>query len=70
MCRDARMTQAVYKNLEDWSDITGGQLMNEFSWIGWGNRYGDWGQLEYQDSVGTLGAYKYDGVVKFIHSQV
>ena len=64
------MTQAVYNNLEDWNEITGGQLMNEYSWIGWGHQFGDRGQLEYQDSVGTVGAYKYDGVVKFIYRKI
>jgi hypothetical protein len=68
--RDPRVADIAYRNIVEFSRLRNATLMNIFSTVGWSNRIdGDWGQLEYMDSVGTTGGYKYAGMQKWLSEQ-
>jgi len=68
--RDPRVADIAYRNIVEFSRLRNATLMNIFSTVGWSNKIeGDWGQLEYMDSVGTAGGYKYAGMQKWLSEQ-
>ena len=68
--RDPRVAGIAYRNIVEFSRLRNATLMNIFSTVGWSNKiYGDWGQLEYMDSAGTDGGYKYAGMQKWLSEQ-
>ena len=64
--RDPRVEEMAYRNVVEFSKLNA-TLMNIFSSVGWsGQIFGDWGQLEYMDSIGTDGGYKYAGIQRWL----
>ena len=69
MCHNQRVSDTVIDNLKTFHNITGDTLFNMFSYIGWAQKYGDWGHLEYQDSYQNqngVGGYKFMGIQKYL----
>lgn len=71
MVSSAEVANTVSMYLKDFHAINNGALVNAFSYIGWGGKYGDWGHLQWQDSYSKPqqdGSYKFQGIQQYLNN--